>query len=74
MILLTSGAPTNLASGQTFTVDFFIADPAGQLLDVSGPVAISVMPMLWLPAKNWMLCATAVSWLLKTTVTSAMPY
>jgi hypothetical protein len=42
MVLLTSGAPVPLAGGQSFTVDFFIADPAGQLLDVSGPVTILV--------------------------------
>ena len=42
MVLFTSGAPAPLTSGQTFTVDFFIADPAGQLLDVSGPVAVLI--------------------------------
>ncbi len=42
MVLFTSGAPVPLTSGQIFTVDFFITDPAGQMLDVSGPAAILI--------------------------------
>ena len=42
-ILLTAGAPPVLASGQAFTVDFFVADPAGRLLDWSGPVRITLV-------------------------------
>ena len=43
MVLFTSGAPAPLTDGQIFTVDFFIADPTGLLLDLSGPVAIRIL-------------------------------
>src|ERR1035437_4027488 len=43
MILIASGLPDNLAAGQVFTVDFFVTDPAGHLLSVSGPVQIFVV-------------------------------
>jgi formylglycine-generating enzyme required for sulfatase activity/murein DD-endopeptidase MepM/ murein hydrolase activator NlpD len=43
MILITSGLPDNLAAGQVFLVDFFVTDPTGQLLTVSGPVQIFVV-------------------------------
>jgi formylglycine-generating enzyme required for sulfatase activity/murein DD-endopeptidase MepM/ murein hydrolase activator NlpD len=43
MILIASGLPDSLAAGQVFTVDFFVTDPAGHLLSVSGPVQIFVV-------------------------------
>jgi len=43
MILITSGLPDRLAAGPVFTVDFFVTDPTGQLLNVAGPVQILVV-------------------------------
>ncbi len=43
MILITSGLPDSLAAGPAFTVDFFVTDPTGQLLNVAGPVQILVL-------------------------------
>ena len=43
MILITSGLPDNLVAGPAFTVDFFVTDPTGQLLNASGPVQILVV-------------------------------
>jgi formylglycine-generating enzyme required for sulfatase activity/murein DD-endopeptidase MepM/ murein hydrolase activator NlpD len=43
MILLTSGLPDSLAAGPVLLVDFFVTDPTGQLLDVSGSVQIFVV-------------------------------
>src|ERR1022692_1484980 len=34
MILITSGLPDTLAAGPVFTVDSFVTDPTGQLLNV----------------------------------------
>ncbi len=43
MVLLTAGQPVSLSTGQTFTIDFFITDVSGQVLNISGPVAIVVL-------------------------------
>jgi formylglycine-generating enzyme required for sulfatase activity/murein DD-endopeptidase MepM/ murein hydrolase activator NlpD len=43
MILLTGGQPDILPSGQSFTVEFFVTDPAGTSLDINGTAAILVM-------------------------------
>jgi formylglycine-generating enzyme required for sulfatase activity/murein DD-endopeptidase MepM/ murein hydrolase activator NlpD len=43
MILITSGLPDSLAAGPVFTVDFFVTDSTGQLLNVSGPVQVFVV-------------------------------
>jgi murein DD-endopeptidase MepM/ murein hydrolase activator NlpD len=42
-MLFTSGVPTNLASGQTFTADFFVADSTGQPVDITGTATILVV-------------------------------
>ena len=43
MILIASGLPDSLAAGQAFTVDFFVTDPAGHLLNLSGPGQVFVV-------------------------------
>ena len=43
MILLTSGAPDPLVAQQAFTVDFYITDTAGELLNLSAPAAVLVL-------------------------------
>ena len=43
LILITSGLPDSLTPGSLFTVDFFVTDPIGQLLDLSAPVEIVVV-------------------------------
>jgi hypothetical protein len=43
MILISSSLPDSLAVGPVFTVDFFVTDPTGQLLNVAGLVQILVV-------------------------------
>lgn len=43
MILFTDGTSDPLTINQAFTVDFFVTDPTGQTLDVSGPAAILLL-------------------------------
>ena len=42
-VLVTAGVPEPLVSGQQFTVDFFIIDPAGQLLNLTQAVSVRVL-------------------------------
>ncbi len=42
-VLVTSGVPDNLISGQQFTADFFVMTPEGHLLDLTQAVSILVL-------------------------------
>jgi formylglycine-generating enzyme len=42
-VLVTSGLPNPLVSGQQFTVDFFVIDPAGPLLNITRAVSVRVL-------------------------------
>lgn len=43
MVLFSSDLPPDLGGGQTFTVDFYVGDPTGESLDVSGTAGILVV-------------------------------
>jgi hypothetical protein len=43
MVLFTTDLPPNLGTGQVFTVDFFVADPTGQPVSISGTATILVV-------------------------------
>ena len=42
-LLFTSDLPTNLGTGQVFTVDFIVATPSGESMDISGTATILVV-------------------------------
>jgi formylglycine-generating enzyme required for sulfatase activity/murein DD-endopeptidase MepM/ murein hydrolase activator NlpD len=42
-VLFTFGLPSNLVAGQSYPVDFLVTDPAGRLLEITGPAELVVV-------------------------------